>query len=152
MPEIKLIGIGEAQVKEGSSTTMANLVAGMGIDPGLVEIIGVTTNEAYPMTATMISDDESQVVPGAGTVTGPVQGIYTWKFKWDELPELGCNAVLRFEELVPQQEVTDVGTDTRMPWGFGGATLSLTVNVLSDFDNACAIRLPADPDGDAAYG
>jgi hypothetical protein len=100
------------------------LLSGMHVTPGKVVIEKVkTTNTDFPMAATMISDDESQVIPAAAE--SPGGGV--WKFTWADLPELGCDAVLRLEELIT------IPAGDHTPLGFAGAVVTLTVHVLKEF-------------------
>jgi hypothetical protein len=132
----RLIGTADAKLYDGSGMpqTEHDLISGMAVVPGKVVITEVTTtNTVYPMAATMISEDESQVVPGAANLTDAGSPA-KWSFTWDDLPELGCDAILRLEELAATEASTD-----RVPFGFRGATLTLTLNVVSDVDDVICV-------------
>ena len=125
MDELKIrqIDTSSATLTDGAGTHP--LLSGMHVTPGNVEVKSVkTTNADAQMAATMISDDESHAIPGAAD--SPSAGV--WNFTWGDLPELGCDAVLRLEELIT------IPPGDMVPIGFGGAVVTLTVHVLREFN------------------
>jgi hypothetical protein len=103
------------------------LVTGLGVAPGPVSVNGVRTDSDCPVEATFIPDDEAQTFPGNGTRTGSSPN-FVWSFTWDNLPELGSNAVLRIEEMCL------VDATGSAPLGFSGSTIIFTVHIFDSFD------------------
>jgi len=103
------------------------LVSSLGVTPGPVTVDGIRTDSDCPLEATFIPDDEALTFPGNGTRTGSSPN-FVWKFVWDNLPELGSNAVLRIEEMCL---VDATGT---APLGFSGSTIIFTVHIFDSFD------------------
>jgi hypothetical protein len=90
------------------------------LKPGRILAKTIKTDLNVPLSATFISEDESGQFIAAATLVDTTGGMFTWNFEWADVPELGCRAILRFEE------VTLMGT---------GAISNFVVHITGDNDD-----------------
>jgi hypothetical protein len=117
------IDISDALLADGNPATEHSLVSGLAVQPGPIQVTEIHTDETRPLAATIIADDESSVFPGtpmgAPTGTGTPADPFEWGFTWEFIPDLGCDAVLRIESIVP---------------GEIGTTVNVALDILTSFE------------------
>jgi hypothetical protein len=110
----------DAKICDQGGADCHPLGSGVVLDAGTeVSVAGIRSDRDCQVTAAFISEDESVYLPASSATVAAGGPPYVWTFTWDEVPALGCNAILRVTELCKD--------------GFG-STLNYIIHVVLDAD------------------